>query len=185
MLSSPRHRKLVAIATAAVAVVAVLGGTSYAASRPSHSARAPHASQPLSKHDVKSLIKTYVTKHASTKPTTFAVSTNSTAGGGPAGTFGPWTLNMTCTAKGVSVSVTGPGITAGTNTLGATNGGAGSSFETFGTTGGSNGIGQGAQGSQTLMLIDTNIAYTVTYIANADNSSPTNCDLLGYALPIS
>jgi hypothetical protein len=185
MTSSPHRRTLVAIATAAVAVVAVLGGTSYAASRPSHSARVPHASQPLSKHDVKSLIKSYVTKHAAAKPTHFAVSTNATDGAGPIAQIGPWTINMTCDSTGVGVRVSGPGVVFGANSLGAVNGGAGSTFETSGTVGGTNGIGLGAQGSQTLVLVNDNDAYTVTYLANADKSTPVNCDLLGYALPLS
>lgn len=177
-----KHRTTAALGAAALAGVAVLGGTSYATSRPSHH-RAATSHDALTTSDVKKLIKSYVNKHA--QPIEFAAGIDATDGGGTIKTIGPWAISFHCDANGVSVGVSGPGAVAGTNTLGTVNGPAGASFETFGAPGGSNGASPGAQASQTLVLLNGNKGYTVTYMANADKSTPVNCDLLGYATPLS
>jgi hypothetical protein len=174
------RRSIAALATAGIAIVAVLGGTSYAATRPSHPAATSHDSKSLSKADVKQIVKSYVTKHVA-QPIEIEGVTDSSSGGGPIKTIGPWTINLSCDANGVGVSVTGPGTVSGTNTLGQVNGPAGSSFETFGG-GGGNSAGPGLQASQTLVLADGTHGYTLTYMANADKSTPVDCVVLGYAV---
>lgn len=183
MVLQGKPRTSAALGAAAIAIVAVLGGTSYAATRPSHhpAAASHHA---LTKGKVKHLIKSYVASHVA-QPIEFLASTDSSSGGGTVRTIGPWSIKLNCDANGVSVGVDGPGVAGGANTLGAVNGPAGSSFETFGGLGGTNGAGKGFQASQTLILTDGSNGYTVTYVANADSSSPVQCDLLGYAIPLS
>ena len=182
MVTQGKHRTSAVLGAVVVLAVAVLSGTSYAASRPSHHpAVASHHA--LSKSQIKSLIASYVTDHVP-QPVEFAATTDSSTGGGPVKTIGPWTIKLNCNAGNVTVEVDGPGIAAGANTLGAVNGTAGASFETFGGAGGSNGAGSGFQTSQTLVLLNGSDGYTVTYMANIDKSTPANCDLLGYAIPL-
>jgi hypothetical protein len=184
MVDQLRHHSAIALSAATVAIVAVLGGTSYAASRPSHHATvAAPGSHSLSKGAVKKIVKAYVATHV-VQPIEFASSTDSSSGGGPVKTIGPWTINLSCDSNGVGINVTGPGVVAGANTLGVVNGPAGSSFETLGGGGGTNTAGPGFQASQTLVLLSGSDGYTVTYMANADKSTPLDCAVLGYALPL-
>jgi hypothetical protein len=183
MANQRSRRSIAALATAGIAIVAVLGGTSYAATRPSHPAATSHHPKSLSKADVRKIVKSYVTKHVA-QPIEFGAITTSSSGGGPIKTIGPWTINLNCDATGAAITVTGPGVAGGANTLGPTNGSAGSSFETFGGVGGKNGAGGGFQASQTLILSTESHSYTVTYVANADTSSPVDCDVIGYAIPL-
>jgi hypothetical protein len=184
MLTTEHRRRTAALAAAAIVSVAILGGTSYAATRPSHhaSAAAAHHAKPLTKRQAKKLIKSYVTKHAAPHAIPFgtALSSDSTGAHALKG-FGAWHASVTCTTTAVTVAIVGPGVTFGTNTLAPTDGGAGSSFETNGGVGGSFGIGTGNQGSQTMIVESSEGAYSVTYFANAVAGSPVDCNVIGYA----
>ena len=57
MVMQGKRRISAALGATAIAVVAVLGGTSYAASRPSHPSASSHHA--LSKSEVKKLVKSY------------------------------------------------------------------------------------------------------------------------------
>jgi hypothetical protein len=185
MLTTGNRRRTAALASAAIVFVAILGGTSYAATRPSShhvSAVATHHSKPLTKRQIERLIKSYVTKHAAPHAIPFATQLDSDLTGARALTrFGAWHPSVTCTATAVSVAIVGPGETFGTNTLAPTDGGAGSSFETNGGVGGAFSIGTGNQGSQTMIVESGAGAYSVTYFANAVAGSPVECTVIGYA----
>jgi hypothetical protein len=184
MLTTGHRRRTAALASTAIVFVAILGGTSYAATRPSHRAAAvsAHHPKPLTKRQAKKLIKSYVTKHAAPHAVPFATEFDSNSTGARALTsFGPWHPSVTCTTTAVNVAIVGPGVTFGTNTLAPTDGGAGSSFETNGGVGGAFSIGTGHQGSQTMIVESGGAAYSVTYFANAVASSPVECTVIGYA----
>ena len=184
MLTTEHRRRTAALAAAAIVFVAILGGTSYAATRPSHhaSASAAHHAKPLTKRQAKKLIKSYVTKHAAPHAIPFGTTLSSNSTGAQAlKKFGPWHPSVTCTATAVSLTIVGPGITFGTNTLAPTNGGAGSSYETNGGVGGTFTIGSGNQGSQTMIVESAEGAYSVTYFANAVAGSTVECNVIGYA----
>jgi hypothetical protein len=184
-MASKRSRfRNLALGIASIALIAMVGGTAFATG---HSSRTG-ASAGVSKSEVQKIVKSYIEKHKAAirgpVPQQILFGTDSdTPGVQTIGHIGSWVMQARCDSTGVSVDFEGTGTAFGTNTLGATNGGAGSSFQTFGGSI-SFGVGTGVQGSQTVELVESHSVYTVTYFENAVSSSPVDCDVAGYALKL-
>jgi hypothetical protein len=174
-------RRTLAVAAASVAAVAAVGGTALAAGG-SGEAR---TSTGVSRAEVTQIVRTYIANHKASiqgpKPSSIVrVLVSSNPGFHTVRTFGKWTMSADCESTGVTVEFTGSGAVFGTNTLGTTNGGPGSSYETFGDKGVSFGVAPGVQGSQTVDLFGPGAnAWTVTYFMNAMSGSTVQCDLGG------
>jgi hypothetical protein len=176
----------IAVVVAVVGVLAIVGGTAFAGGH-STPAKKSHG---VSKAQVKKIVKAYVHSHKAAlqgfEPTPIekALSSSTSTGMKTIAHIGTWSMQAQCLSSGVGVQFVGSGITFGTNSLGAVNGAAGSTFETA-RTGNSFGVGTGAQGSQTIDLVGNNGSdYMVTFFENADMNSPVNCDIAGYSLEL-
>lgn len=181
MVKPEGHRRTAVFAAVAIVAVAILGGTAFAANRPAHpSVAGKHGG--VTAAQVKQIVKSYVKEHATAQSVQFAATYDKAIPGEHViKKVGPWTLTVDCAADHVSLTASGPGIAFGTNSLGATNGPAGSTFETSGDVSGGFQVGDGNQGSQTLVLRSTSAAYTVTYLMN---SVVDQCSVIGYAIPL-
>jgi hypothetical protein len=167
-----------AFALASVALFVALGGTGYAATQVSQSAKPPSTKQ------VEALITKYVSAHS-----TIALVWNKTTTTGSKAVknfaIGPWTAKVTCSDamgnQGISLGFKGPGYETAQSMIGGTDSSSpGAAFENYGaTTGGGIGVSPGGQDSGTVFLTHGSTVYEVTYNARTAYSGPeNNCTLL-------